>query len=124
MPVAQHEQWSQDLSQQTDDGAIGRLETALARIATAAGRRQDELRVAELNARAAQHEADLLLRTEQERMSGAAVERAAADAAQAAGREEHLQALANRLDALIATVRGAIGEPVEVASETSSFEEG
>ena len=91
MRVAQQDQWRQDPGSQ-DDGAILRLEAALRRIAAAAGRRQDELRVAELTARAAQHEAEALQRVDE----------------QAVQREEEMRELAARLDGLIAMVRAAI----------------
>lgn len=124
MPVAQHEQWSQDLSE-IDDGAIGRLEAALARIAAAAGRRQDELRTAELNARAAQHEADLLLRAQHERMSEAAADQAAAEATAASLRDGEFQSLASRIDGLIAALRHAIDHSADAGpTSTSQLEEG
>lgn len=119
MPVAQQDQWQQDPASQDpasqDDGAIRRLESALRRIAAAAGRRQDELRVAELTARAAQHEAELLLQAqgERERDEREQGERDQAEALQrvdehASQREEEMRELAARLDGLIAMVRAAI----------------
>lgn len=111
MPVAQQDQWQQDPSPDAapgasvePDGGISRLEAALARIASAAGRRQDELRVAELTARAAQHEADLLLQSQ----ALAAAEAAAAPATAPGMTRDELHALAARLDLMIATVRTAI----------------
>lgn len=95
MPVAQQDQWQQQ-SAQAGDGSISRLETALARIAAAAGRKQDELREFELTARAAQHEADLLIRAQQE----------AALARPETGPDE-VRSMAAELDALIATIRAA-----------------
>ncbi len=111
MPVAQQDQWQQDPASQ-DDGAILRLESALRRIAAAAGRRQDELRVAELTARAAQHEAELLLQAQGEREQ-ADRRREEAEALrrvdeQASQREDEMRELAARLDGLIAMVRAAI----------------
>ena len=116
MRVAQQDQWQQDQWRQDpgsqDDGAILRLEAALRRIAAAAGRRQDELRVAELTARAAQHEAEELLRAQEERQQ-ADRQREEAEALQrvdeqAVQREEEMRELAARLDGLIAMVRAAI----------------
>ncbi len=111
MRVAQQDQRQQDLAS-PDDGAILRLEAALRRIAAAAGRRQDELRIAELTARAAQHEAELLLQAQEERRQ-ADRQREEADALQrvdeqAAQRDEEMRELAARLDGLIAMVRAAI----------------
>ncbi len=115
MPVVQQNQWRQDPASQDpapqDDGAILRLEAALRRIA-AAGRRQDELRVAELTARAAQHEAELLLQAQGEREQ-ADRRRDEAEALrrvdeQASQREDEMRELAARLDGLIAMVRAAI----------------
>ncbi len=116
MPVVQQNQWRQDPASQDpapqDDGAILRLEAALRRIAAAAGRRQDELRVAELTARAAQHEAELLLQAQGEREQ-ADRRRDEAEALrrvdeQASQREDEMRELAARLDGLIAMVRAAI----------------
>ncbi len=109
--MAQQDQWQQDPASH-DDGAILRLEAALRRIAAAAGRRQDELRVAELTARAAQHEAGLLLQARADR-DQADRQREEADALrrvdeQAVQRDEEMRELASRLDGLIATVRTAI----------------
>ena len=119
MPVAQQDQWQHDLSDQTDDGSIGRLETALMRIAAAAGRRQDELRSAELTARTAHHEAELLARAETQRLRDEAARGAAADAAAAATRRDELQMLALRIEGLIETLQAAVGhaaaEPVPAA---------
>jgi septal ring factor EnvC (AmiA/AmiB activator) len=98
---------AQQDEQRNCDG-IDRLDSALARIAQAAGRRQDELRVAELTARAAQHETDLLLQAEQERRTAALSQ--AADQADA-DRLEELRNVADRLDGLIAMVRQATGVP-------------
>ena len=111
MPVAQQDQWQQDPAS-PDDGAIRRLEAALRRIAAAAGRRQDQLRIAELTARAAQHEAELLLQAQTERKE-ADRQQEEAEALhrvdeQAARRDEEMRELAARLDGLIATVRAAI----------------
>ncbi len=100
MPVAQQDQSQQDRptgddtsggGASPDSAAIARLEAALLRIASAAGRQQDQLRVAELTAQTAQYELEALL-----------AERQAPPEA---------QALASRLDALIATVHAALGEP-------------
>lgn len=106
--MAEQDQWRE---RPEHGGAIERLETALARIASAAGRRQDALRVAELTARAAQHEADLLLRAEQQRRE----EAQSIVAAEAAGLEESrrlkLRETADRLDALISGLRSEIQEP-------------
>lgn len=111
MPVAQQDQWQQDPSPGAyqdvpgeADGGISRLEAALARIAAAAGRKQDELRVAELTARAAQHEADLLAQSQ----ALAAAEAAAAPPVTPGMTQDELQALAARLDQMIATVRSAV----------------
>ena len=111
MPVAQQDQWQQDPSPDVApgasaeaDGGLSRLEAALARIAAAAGRRQDELRVAELTARAAQHEADLLLQSQ----AMAAAEAAAAPAVAPGLTRDELHVLAARLDLMIATVRSAV----------------
>ena len=109
--MAQQDQWQQDPASH-DDGAILRLEAALRRIAAAAGRRQDELRVAELTARAAQHEAELLLQARADR-DQADRQREESDALrrvdeQAVQRDEEMRELASRLDGLIATVRTAI----------------
>ena len=134
MPVAQQDQWQQDPSPGSyreasseaapgasgaasgeADGGISRLEAALARIAAAAGRKQDELRVAELTARAAQHEADLLAQSQ----ALAAAEAAAAPPVTPGMTQDDLQALAARLDLMIAAVRSAI-EPVAESAEPGS----
>ena len=114
MPVAQQDQWQQDPVLQDpapqDEGAILRLESALRRIAAAAGRRQDALRVAELTARAAQHEAGLLLQAQGEQADRRREEAQALQRVdeQASQREEEMRELATRLDGLIAMVRAAI----------------
>ncbi len=109
--MAQQDQWQQE-SASHDDGAILRLEAALRRIAAAAGRRQDELRIAELTARAAQHEAELLLQAradrdqaDRRREESEALRRVDEQAVQ---RDEEMRELASRLDGLIATVRAAV----------------
>ena len=100
MPVAQQDQWQQGQPSAggtggeeagPDSAAIARLETALLRIASAAGRQQDQLRVAELTAQTAQYELEALLAERQP--------------------PPEARAFASRLDALIATVRMALGEP-------------
>ena len=107
--MAQQDQWQQDPSEQADDGSIGRLETALTRIAAAAGRRQDELRSAELTARTAQHEAEQLARAETQRLRDEAARQAAADASAATARRDELQMLAMRIEGLIETLQAAVG---------------
>ena len=111
MPVAQQDQWRQvpasvddsDMDGAHDGDAIARLEAALARIAAAAGRQQDQLRVADLTARTAQYELETLLhdRQAQDRTLN--------------------EAVAKRLDALIATVQEALGEapPAAAAADTN-----
>ncbi len=107
MPVAQQDQWRQDPASGDEPGAdgaegdaIARLEAALARIAAAAGRQQDQLRVADLTARTAQYELETLLhdRQAQDRTLN--------------------EAVAHRLDALIATVQEALGEAPPTAAST------
>lgn len=130
--MAQQDQWGQGPSP-GDDKAILRLEAALSRIAAAAGRKQDELRVAELNARAAQHEADLLLQAREEReqlleqaRTEERDERHRQDVAevleaadrQAAQQQNEMRALAARLDELIAMVRDAVPELDEDGSRS------
>ncbi len=89
-------------------GAIDRLDAALARIAAAAGRRQDALRVAELNAQAARHEAELLARADSQGREEAAELAAGETAAREAERQAEMRALAERLDSLIAAVRAEL----------------
>ncbi len=89
-------------------GAIDRLDAALARIAAAAGRRQDALRVAELNAHAARHEADLMARAESQGREEAAELAAGEIAVRDAERQAEMRALAERLDWLIAAVRAEL----------------
>ena len=89
-------------------GAIDRLDAALARIAAAAGRRQDALRVAELNAHAARHEADLMARAESQGREEAAELAAGEIAVRDAERQAEMRALAERLDSLIAAVRAEL----------------
>ncbi len=107
MPVAQQDQWPQDPppGDGSDSAAIARLEAALSRIAAAAGHQQDQLRVAELTAQTAQYELETLLRERQ-----APIE---------AGRLRD-QALVQRLDALIATVREALGESPSAAPDADT----
>ena len=104
MPVAQQDQWRQDRPSEggsgedgagPDSAAIARLEAALLRIASAAGRQQDQLREAELTAQTAQYELETLLAERQ--------------------RPSEARDLVGRLDALIAAVRTALGEPIPPA---------
>lgn len=111
MPVAQQDQWQQDLSGSPGEGSIGRLEAALARIAVAAGRRQDALRVAELTAQAARHQMDLLAQAQDEQGRSEAAMRDASASAAAEARAEEMHALALRLEGLIETLRTAVGDP-------------
>ncbi|MBE7212769.1 MAG: hypothetical protein INR65_17285 [Gluconacetobacter diazotrophicus] len=87
-----------------------RLEAALARIAAAAGRKQDALRVADLSARAAQHENRLLREAEARAVPADEIEMRREREARLAAREDELRTVAARLDALIAAVRGAVGD--------------
>ncbi|WP_419729775.1 hypothetical protein [Lichenicola sp.] len=117
--MAQQDQWQQEATPAAaaePDGGISRLEAALARIAAAAGRKQDELRVAELTARAAQHEADLLAQSH----ALAAAEAAALPAAAPGMTQDELQALAARLDLMIATVRSVVVVPGSEAAESDA----
>ncbi len=109
MPVAQQDQWRQDPASGDDSGAdnadgdaIARLEAALARIAAAAGRQQDQLRVADLTARTAQYELETLLHDRQ------------------AHDRTPNEAVAHRLDALIATVQEALGEGPSAAADADT----
>lgn len=96
------------------EGAIDRLEQALARIAAAAGRKQDALRVAELTARAAQHEADLLVQAEEQRRAESDATRLEEEAQQVRARDETLHAVAGRIDALIGQLRAELDhQPAE-----------
>ena len=105
MPVAQQDQWQRDESPQeqaaSDSAAIARLEAALSRIAVAAGRQQDQLRISELTAQTAQYELETLLR-----------DRAAAPTSEVL----QVPALGARLDALIAEVQAALGDGLQPAS--------
>ena len=123
MPVAQQDQWERDSWQRdqgqgvlgrgdrgpgdapgADSAAIARLEAALARIAAAAGRQQDQLRVAELTAQTAQYELETLLHDRQ---------------AEARARELG-ESVAHRLDALIAAVQEALGEAPSPAADADT----
>lgn len=107
MPVAQQDQWQQDMLDQTD-GGISRLQAALGRIAMAIGRKQDELRVAELTAQAAQHEADLLARSQAETAAKLAAA-TAVPAQPAPGLSlDEMRSLSARLDAMIASVQAVV----------------
>ncbi|MGI4748153.1 MAG: hypothetical protein ACRYGI_02060 [Janthinobacterium lividum] len=119
MPVAQQDQWQQDMLDQTD-GGIFRLQAALARIAAAVGRKQDELRVAELTAQAAQHEADMLARSQVE--TEAKLAAAASRPPQPAPglSLDEMQSLSARLDAMIASVQAVIGPEVLAAADEQS----
>ncbi len=124
--MAEHEHWQGRFGAggQTGaatDGAVARLDAALARIAAAAARRQDALRVAELDAQAAQHEADRLLLAEDQLRREAAAQAADAAAERIAEREAErlaeLNALADRLDGLIAMVRAELAETGDPMAE-------
>jgi len=111
MPAAQHEHW-QD---QVDGNALDRLGAALARIAAAAGRKQEELRQLELTARSAQHETDELVRSRDAAEADAQAARAAYEASlehSAADADARLRTLSHELsgdlDRLIEGLRAAL----------------
>lgn len=116
MPVAQQDQWQQDMSDQTD-GGISRLQAALGRIAAAVGRKQDELRVAELTAQSAQHEADLLARSQADTAAKLAAA-ASLQAQPAPGLSlDEMRSLSARLDAMIASVQAVIAPDLLSAND-------
>lgn len=116
MPVAQQDQWQQDMLDQTD-GGITRLQAALARIAAAVGRKQDELRAAELTALAAQHEADLLALSHAETAARLAAA-AALPAQPAPGLSlDEMRSLSARLDSMIASVQAVIAPDALAAAD-------
>ncbi|MCQ8279047.1 hypothetical protein NFI95_11370 [Acetobacteraceae bacterium KSS8] len=97
-----------DRSAGESGGSIDRLEQALARIAAAAGRKQDALRVAELTARAAQHETDLLMQAEEQRRAEAEANRFQETEEQDRLRDATLRDVAGRIDSLISVLRAEL----------------
>lgn len=116
MPVAQQDQWQQDMSDQTD-GGIFRLQSALGRIAAAVGQKQDELRVAELTARAARHEADLLALDHAETEARLAAVAVMPEQPAPGLSLDEMRSLSARLDAMIASVQAVIGPEVLSAAD-------
>lgn len=116
MPVAQQDQWQHDMPDQTD-GGIFRLQAALGRIAAAMGRKQDELRIAELTAQAAQHEADLLSRSHAETEAKLAAA-AALSVLPAPGLSvDEMRSLSARLDVMIASVQAVIAPDMNAQAD-------